>query len=109
MTIGRNAREFAIPSLRQIFETLRLFHGVEQARRTQGDLAKAVLVVRLTQAKLKFKSVVRREALVPLTVQARHHKAAVVGGIGRIRRKGLLNAIDRLVFSEVHMPQTAEL
>ena len=65
--------------------------------------------MRFTQAKFKFKSVICREALVPLTIQARHHKAAVVGGIGRIRRNRLLNAIDGLVFSQIDMPRTAEL
>ena len=109
VSVGSNVREFAIPRLRQIFVALRFFQGVEQARRSQGDLVKSVFKMRFTQTKLKFKSVVCREALVPLTIQARHHKAAVVGGVGRIGRNRLLNAIDGLVFSQINTPRTAEL
>ena len=109
MTIGSNVCEFAIPSLRQIFVALRFFQGVEQARRSQGDLVKSVFKMRFTQTKLKFKSVVCREALVPLTIQARHHKAAVVGGVCRIGRNRLLNTIDGLVFSQINTPRTAVL
>ena len=98
MPIAKDLCQLAIPILRQIFEALRLFQSVEQAATAQSHLVELRFVMRLAQAKFKFKACICRKALAPLTVQTGHDKSVVVAGLCAVGHHRLSNTTDGLVF-----------